>query len=633
MKFVALISGGKDSLVSALDAIRHGHELICLANIAPEVECCSSHGGDVDSHTFQTVGHEAVPLIAYCMGLPLLRKRINRGQSRVTTLDYSHLPPAASDGVADEVEVLAELLLLVKQQFPDVQGVSSGAIQSNYQRLRVEAVCRRLQLQSLAFLWQRPAEDIFAMCQAFHVHAVFAKVSSIGLTPAQWLGQAFLSREEQLLALRAKYGVHPAGEGGEFETIVLDSPLFASHKLVISSSSVVAEVDTPYNAVGYLEAVYSTVEKTPEERVADARILHSLRGMVFSSDTMSSLMRLKHEGEAIVSLGNGCVLQCMTIAGRPTVRQPLSAPRGQWTNVRCEDLGQPSRAFTSVCEQARFMFAAVMELTSRHKRSTFMMLIYCPAMALYAEINRAFTALVGNVPARAFLEVNELGSDMMLDFFFCEAAPVSDVAAAEPAATSGVMTVRWESTLRVESISCWAAATIGPYAQAVELTSTTAGTTLDATTCRREVVVSGRIGMVPASLGLANSTTDTALLETVRCRLDRAGVGSLLQLPNALDLVAQFCFMYGNSVSAVEHYGLTSESISHVTFFLQNEVFAPLLPILWELCSGGSSKVVPWGLQEEEESVEKGSCRGRLWLVSQMPKGALVEMYCVATAC
>ena len=40
-------------------------------------------------------------------------------------------------------------------QFPDVEGVSCGAILSNYQRLRVENCCRRLGLTVLAYLWQR----------------------------------------------------------------------------------------------------------------------------------------------------------------------------------------------------------------------------------------------------------------------------------------------------------------------------------------------------------------------------------------------------------------------------------------------------------------------------------------------
>ena len=35
MKFVALLSGGKDSVFAIMEAERHGHELVCAAHLAP----------------------------------------------------------------------------------------------------------------------------------------------------------------------------------------------------------------------------------------------------------------------------------------------------------------------------------------------------------------------------------------------------------------------------------------------------------------------------------------------------------------------------------------------------------------------------------------------------------------------
>lgn len=54
----------------------------------------------------------------------------------------------------DEVEDMLVLLKEVKRQIPSVSAVSSGAIASDYQRLRVESVCSRLGLVSLAYLWK-----------------------------------------------------------------------------------------------------------------------------------------------------------------------------------------------------------------------------------------------------------------------------------------------------------------------------------------------------------------------------------------------------------------------------------------------------------------------------------------------
>ena len=51
---------------------------------------------------------------------------------------------------------MAALLAYVKREMPEVTAVSSGAIASDYQRTRVERVCARLGLVSLAYLWHQP---------------------------------------------------------------------------------------------------------------------------------------------------------------------------------------------------------------------------------------------------------------------------------------------------------------------------------------------------------------------------------------------------------------------------------------------------------------------------------------------
>lgn len=52
------------------------------------------------------------------------------------------------------------LLAYAKQQMPGIQAVASGAIASDYQRLRVENVCARLGLVSLAYLWHQPQDQL-----------------------------------------------------------------------------------------------------------------------------------------------------------------------------------------------------------------------------------------------------------------------------------------------------------------------------------------------------------------------------------------------------------------------------------------------------------------------------------------
>lgn len=153
MKFVALLSGGKDSIFNLMECIGMGHELVCVANLHPPA---SEDGrNEIDSFMYQSVGVEIVPYIAQCLGVPLVRQEI-LGKSVNQDLYYAKKEvEEAKDGEEkpkeqqqqqekeepDEVEDLFTLLTAVKEQYPDVQAVASGAILSNYQRLRVENCC------------------------------------------------------------------------------------------------------------------------------------------------------------------------------------------------------------------------------------------------------------------------------------------------------------------------------------------------------------------------------------------------------------------------------------------------------------------------------------------------------------
>lgn len=144
MKVVALVSGGKDSCYNILKCQEHGHEVVALANLHPE-----ANGADeLDSYCFQTVGHNILHLYPQCMGIPMYRRKF-LGVSHQRGLGYT-----VTEG--DEVEEMFTLLAFVCSKHRDVGGVSSGAIASDYQRVRVENVCARLGLVSLAFMWHQP---------------------------------------------------------------------------------------------------------------------------------------------------------------------------------------------------------------------------------------------------------------------------------------------------------------------------------------------------------------------------------------------------------------------------------------------------------------------------------------------
>eukprot|EP01024_Parvocaulis_polyphysoides_P037319 TRINITY_DN33240_c1_g1_i2.p3 TRINITY_DN33240_c1_g1~~TRINITY_DN33240_c1_g1_i2.p3 ORF type:complete len:126 (-),score=32.15 TRINITY_DN33240_c1_g1_i2:18-395(-) len=65
------------------------------------------------------------------------------------------------------------------------------------------------------------------------VGAVLVKVAALGLDPKNCLGKQISEVEDQLLELRKKFGINVCGEGGEYETVTLDCPLFKFGRICV----------------------------------------------------------------------------------------------------------------------------------------------------------------------------------------------------------------------------------------------------------------------------------------------------------------------------------------------------------------------------------------------------------------
>ena len=75
MKFVALLSGGKDSVYNLIECVGMGHELLCVGNLhppKPAVEGAAGAPTEIDSFMYQSVGIELVPFIAQALAVPLI---------------------------------------------------------------------------------------------------------------------------------------------------------------------------------------------------------------------------------------------------------------------------------------------------------------------------------------------------------------------------------------------------------------------------------------------------------------------------------------------------------------------------------------------------------------------------------
>ncbi|XP_040457732.1 diphthine--ammonia ligase isoform X2 [Falco naumanni] len=255
MRVVALISGGKDSCYNMMQCVAAGHQIVALANLRPAEN--TGQTDELDSYMYQTVGHHAIDLYADALDLPLYRGFI-KGTSVNTGKVYTTCQE-------DEVEDLYHLMKLVKDK-EGVEGVSVGAILSDYQRVRVEDVCRRLNLQPLAYLWRRNQEILLKEMISSNIQAIIIKVAAFGLDPDKHLGKTLDEMEPHLLELSEKYGVHVCGEGGEYETFTLDCPLFKK-KIVVDSAKVVMHSADAFAPVAYLHFLKLHLENKGESAV------------------------------------------------------------------------------------------------------------------------------------------------------------------------------------------------------------------------------------------------------------------------------------------------------------------------------------------------------------------------------
>ena len=204
----------------------------------------------MDSFMYQTVGHQAITAYAEAMRRPLFRRQIT-GLPVSQTIDYK-------EAKGDEVEDLFELLKQIRESGVAFEAISVGAIHSNYQRIRAQDVCERLGLKMLAYLWNRDQEELLQEMIDYGIHAILIKTAVIGLNH-QHLGMRLDEVKDELLTLKAKYGINVCGEGGEFETLTLDCPLFHS-RLVIEESTTILHSNDAFAPVHYLKPLRITLQ-------------------------------------------------------------------------------------------------------------------------------------------------------------------------------------------------------------------------------------------------------------------------------------------------------------------------------------------------------------------------------------
>ena len=205
MRVAVLATGGKDSTLSLYHALKDGYEVKYLVTMIPQRE---------DSWMFHYPNIHLVDLFAEAVAIKLVK--------------------AETAAIKEaEVEDLKKVLATL-----DIEGVVSGAIASQYQKKRVNRICKELNLKSIAPLWQKDPLHLLKEIIHLNLETIIVGVYAYGFDQ-NWLGKKINSETiKNLVELNDKYQISLVGEGGEYETLVLDAPFFKKRIQVLQTEKI-----------------------------------------------------------------------------------------------------------------------------------------------------------------------------------------------------------------------------------------------------------------------------------------------------------------------------------------------------------------------------------------------------------
>jgi len=205
IKLGCLFSSGKDSAYALWLMLKDGYPVECLITLKSR---------NPASYMFHTPAVELVEQQAEAMDLPLVMKQTEGEKEK-------------------ELEDLQAALRDAKVKY-GIEGVITGALWSNYQKERIERIAAEENLKVFSPLWHINQETEMR----FVVHnfdIIFSGVSAYGLDKS-WLGRGITEEDvDRLVQLDKKVKMNISGEGGEFESLVLDGPMFKKRLVILKS--------------------------------------------------------------------------------------------------------------------------------------------------------------------------------------------------------------------------------------------------------------------------------------------------------------------------------------------------------------------------------------------------------------
>jgi asparagine synthase (glutamine-hydrolysing) len=197
MKLGVLFSGGKDSTYAMWLAKKQGYEIACLISLISE---------NKNSYMFHTPSISSTEIQAKVMNIPIIIQK-TKGKKE------------------DELKDLKKAIKNAVKGY-EIEGIVTGAVESVYQASRIQKICSELNIECFNPLWQKNQLELLKELIKNKFKIIITGVFAYPLSE-KWLGRHIDKKfVEEIKILNQKYKINLAGEGGEFESFVLDCPLF-----------------------------------------------------------------------------------------------------------------------------------------------------------------------------------------------------------------------------------------------------------------------------------------------------------------------------------------------------------------------------------------------------------------------
>jgi len=207
LRSAILFSGGKDSGLALSYALEYTN-VKCLIIMQSK---------NMESYMFHTPNIQWAKTQAECTGIPYI-VQLTAGEKE------------------KELKDLEAAIKKAKQKYK-VQAIVTGAIESVYQASRVQTITNNLGMECFNPLWQKDQIELLEELIEKKFDVILIGTFGYGLDKliGRKIDKKFI---EEIKLLRDRLKINPAGEGGEFESFVLNAPYYKKPLKIIKNNIV-----------------------------------------------------------------------------------------------------------------------------------------------------------------------------------------------------------------------------------------------------------------------------------------------------------------------------------------------------------------------------------------------------------